>query len=185
MTMSTTAKSDDIAESVDDVKDADTAAVLESEESGVGELDAEEAFEDEGERSGSGVVAGAGAVVAAGLGVASLTGTWIGDLMSTRQTVIGQINSQSGTTAEQLSAIYGTPWHTVALFNGLFALVAVLVAVGVLLRPVFATDARPAAVWVRATAVAGLVLGVLGLLIAGVMWFDVFTDLPKIPTATQ
>ncbi|MFE2432276.1 hypothetical protein ACFXJ5_36845 [Streptomyces sp. NPDC059373] len=127
----------------------------------------------------SGVLAGAGAVIGAGLGLSSLTGTWLGTLMSDRQQLIGQINSSSAATATQIAQIYGSPWHTVALFNGLFGLVAILVAGAVLLT------AKSAAPWTRAVAWGGLALGVLGLLIAGVMWFDVFTDLPAVPaTAT-
>jgi hypothetical protein len=127
----------------------------------------------------TGVLAGAGAVIGAGLGLSSLTGTWLGTLMSDRQQLIGQINSSSAATASQIAQIYGSPWHTVALFNGLFGLVAIIVAGVVLLT------AKSAAPWTRAVAWGGLALGVLGLFIAGVMWFDVFTDLPAVPaTAT-
>jgi len=121
------------------------------------------------------MLTGATAVVAAGLGLASLTGTWIGTVMSDREQLIGQIASQSGTPAKQIAAVYGTPWHTVALSNGLFAVVAVIIAAVALLL-------RPCAPWAKAVAWGGLVLGVIGLLIAGAMWFDVFTSLPVVPT---
>lgn len=126
----------------------------------------------------TGVLAGAGAVIGAGLGLSSLTGTWIGTLMSDRQQLIGQINSSSAATAKQIAQIYGSPWHTVALFNGLFGLAAIIVAGVVLLT------AKSAAPWTRAVAWGGLALGVLGLFIAGVMWFDVFTDLPQVAATT-
>jgi hypothetical protein len=126
----------------------------------------------------TGVLAGAGAVIGAGLGLSSLTGTWIGTLMSDRQQLIGQINSSSAATATQIAQIYGSPWHTVALFNGLFGLAAIIVAGVVLLT------AKSAAPWTRAVAWGGLALGVLGLFIAGVMWFDVFTDLPQVAATT-
>lgn len=55
--------------------------------------------------------------------------------------------------------------------NGVFALIALLVAVLVLVLP-----GRPA--WVRAVAVAGAVLGGLGLLLSVGTYFDLFLSLP-------
>ncbi|GAU65597.1 putative hypothetical protein [Streptomyces sp. NBRC 110611] len=124
-------------------------------------------------RSGAGIFGGAGAVVAAGLGLASVTGTYVGRLMGERQTLMGQIKLQSGQATDQIAAMYGTPWHTTALVNGVFALLAVLVAVVVL--------AWPRAAWVRAVAWGGLALGVLGLLVSAGMYFDLFANLPTIP----
>lgn len=129
----------------------------------------------------SGVAAGAAAVVGAALGFASLTGTWLADLVSARRELTGQLESADGTAAEQISAAYGTPWHTIALFNGLTAVVALIVSAAVLVRPAFGDGALRPVVWVRAVAVAGLVLGALGLVIAAVMRFDVFADLPTVP----
>ena len=122
-------------------------------------------------------------VVGAGLGLASLTGTWLSDLMSSRQELIGQIHGQAATPAEQVAAIYGTPWHTTALFNGFFALAAILVAGGALVVPTLSKDGGESPTWVRAVAVGGLVLGTIGLVIAALMWFDVFTELPAVPAA--
>ncbi|MDX6329784.1 MAG: hypothetical protein QOI83_2167 [Streptomycetaceae bacterium] len=123
------------------------------------------------------MLTGAAAVVAAALGLSSLTGTWVGTLMSDREQLIGQIASQSGSSAKQIADIYGTPWHTVALFNGMFALAAIIVAGVTLLL-------RPSAPWAKAVAWGALALGVLGLLIAGVMYFDVFTHLPVVTTTS-
>ncbi|MFJ9416407.1 hypothetical protein ACIRPT_19790 [Streptomyces sp. NPDC101227] len=125
-------------------------------------------------RTAPGIAAGAGAVVAAGLGLASVTGTWLGTLMAERQTVVGQINLQAHRTTDQIAAVYGTPWHTTALVNGVFALLAVIVAAVVL--------TRPRATWVRAVAWGGLALGVLGLFIAAGMYLDLFASMPSIPT---
>lgn len=125
------------------------------------------------------VLAGAAAVIAAGLGLSSLTGTWIADLMAERQNIIAQAAGTATTTNQQIAMLYGTPWHTTALFNGLFAFAAILVGGIVLLT------ARTSAPWVRALAWGALALGVIGLFIAGVMWFDVFTDIPHVAeTAT-
>ncbi|MEU2792898.1 hypothetical protein [Streptomyces sp. NPDC007100] len=119
------------------------------------------------------VAAGAGAVAAAGLGLASLSGTWMGTVLAERQTVLGQIKLQTGKAADQIGAVYGTPWHTHALVNGAFALLAVVVAALVLTRT------RPA--WVRAVAWGGLALGVVGLVVAAGMYFDLFASLPTLP----
>lgn len=127
---------------------------------------------------------GAAAVVGAGLGLASLTGTWLSDSMSDRQELIGQINSgQTAVPSEQIAAIYGSPAHTTALFNGFFALAAVIVTGAVLLLPAVRKRSEELSTWVRAMAFGGLTLGALGLVIAGVMWFDVFTELPAVPSA--
>ncbi|OPF71376.1 hypothetical protein VT50_0234525 [Streptomyces antioxidans] len=128
-----------------------------------------------------GIVPGAASVVAAGLGLASLSGTWLGTMLQERKQLAGQIKVQSGAAADQISAAYGTPWHTTALVNGLFALAAVVIAAVVLLR-----QRRPVtagAPWVTAVAWGAVALGVIGLLIAAAMGFDVFSDLPKIPTS--
>ncbi len=130
----------------------------------------------------SGVLAGAAAIVGLGLALASVTGTWLGTLIADREQLLGQIKSQSGSTADQVAAAFGTPLHTTALFNGMFALVAVLVAGAVLVGQQI-TLRPPAAPWVRAVAWGALALGVIGLVIAGTMWFDVFTSLPTIPSA--
>ncbi|MGH2603360.1 MAG: hypothetical protein ACRDJ9_28750 [Dehalococcoidia bacterium] len=173
-----TSPGEESGEAGDDV-DSRTGATAEDAEEGPGDEPAETAG-----RARSSVAVGAGAVVSVGLGLASLTGTWLSDVMSSRQELIGQINSgQSGSPSEQIAAIYGTPWHTTALFNGLFALAAMIVAGAALLLPAFSSTREASPVWVRAVALGGLVLGVLGLLIAAAMWFDVFTELPAVPGA--
>ncbi len=130
--------------------------------------------------SNVGVLPGAAALVGLGLALASVTGTWLGTLMEQREQLIGQISSSSAPAAKQLTDQFGTPWHTTALFNGLFGLVAVLVAIGVLISQSSAMK-PPAAVWIRAVTWAALVLGVIGLIIAGVMYLDIFTHLPSVP----
>ncbi|MFD7665785.1 hypothetical protein [Streptomyces sp. NPDC059788] len=119
------------------------------------------------------VASGAGAVVAAGLGLASLTGTWLGTVLAERQTLLGQIKLQTGKATDQIGTVYGAPWHTHALVNGLFALLAVVVAGLVLTRT------RPA--WVRAVAWGGLALGVVGIIVSAGMYFDLFASLPTLP----
>lgn len=120
----------------------------------------------------TGIGGAAAAVVSAALGAVALTGTWTGKVVSERETLLGQIKtSGSGTPAQQISEIYGDAWHSTALVNGVFALIALLVAVLVLVLP-----GRPA--WVRSVAVAGAVLGGLGLLLSVGTYFDLFLSLP-------
>ncbi|QHC25329.1 hypothetical protein [Streptomyces sp. GS7] len=142
----------------------------------IADADADTADTDEEPAPGpaaTGVAAGAGAVVAAGLGLASLTGTWLGTLMAERQTLLGQIKLQSGKATDQIATVYGAPWHTTALVNGVFAVLAMLVAAVVL------TGRR--STWVRAVAWGALALGVLGLLISAGMYLDLFASMPTIP----
>lgn len=129
----------------------------------------------------TGIGAGAAAVVSAALGLASLTGTWTGKVLSERETLLGQIKTaQGGTASAQIHEIYGDSWHTTAAVNGGFALLALLVGAFVLARPAFGTpNARPTPVWVRAVALGGLVLGALGLLLSVGMYFDLFATLPS------
>lgn len=127
-----------------------------------------------------GVGAGAAAVVSAALGVVALTGAWTGRVAAERETLIGQIQtSGGGSAAQQISEIYGDAWHTTALVNGVFAVLALLVGVFVLVRPAFGVPSgRPQPTWVRAVALAGVALGVLGMLISAGMYFDLFVSLP-------
>ncbi|MEW1611039.1 MULTISPECIES: hypothetical protein [unclassified Streptomyces] len=127
-----------------------------------------------------GVGAGATAVVSAALGVVALTGAWSGRVAAERETLMGQIQtSGGGSAAQQISEIYADAWHTTALVNGLFAVLALLVGVFVLVRPAFGAPAvRPQPGWVRAVALAGVALGTLGVLISVGMYFDLFLSLP-------
>lgn len=127
-----------------------------------------------------GVGAGAAAVVSAALGVVALTGAWTGRVAAERETLIGQIQTAGGSdAAQQISEIYGDAWHTTALVNGVFAVLALLVGVFVLVRPAFgAPSEKPQPTWIRAVALAGVALGALGVLISVGMYFDLFAALP-------
>jgi hypothetical protein len=158
----------------------ETAAATDDADEGAGDEPAETA-----RGSLSSLAAGAAAVVGAGLGLASLTGTWLSDVMSSRQELIGQINAQTATPEEQVATIFGSPWHTTALFNGFFALAAIIVTGAALFIPAFSKNREESPTWVRAVAFGGLALGTIGLVIAAVMWFDVFTELPAVPEAQE
>ncbi|MEU4506415.1 hypothetical protein [Streptomyces sp. NPDC024089] len=143
-------------------------------------------LDDDSAKEPSGLGAAAAAVVAAGLGVVALTGSWTGKVAAERETLIGQIKtSGGGTAAQQISEIYGDAWHSTALVNGLFALLALLVGIFALVRPAFGVpSAQPQPGWVRAVATAGIALGVLGLLVSVGMYFDLIVALPT-ATAAQ
>lgn len=130
-----------------------------------------------------GFLAGAAAVLSAGIGVSSLTGTSLSEMLRSRQEVIGQIEAGSGGGGgDQVQALYGTPWHTTAVVNGIFALIAVLIGGALLAVHAKRADTRP---WVKAVALGGIVLGALGLLVAGGMYFDLFGAQPELPAMPQ
>ncbi|MFE4648566.1 hypothetical protein [Streptomyces sp. NPDC056707] len=141
--------------------------------------------DDDSDRAPSGLGAAAAAVVAAGLGVVGLTGAWTGRVVAERETLLGQMKTASGgSVAQQISEIYGDAWHSTALVNGLFALLALLVGVFALVRPAFGAPAKdPQPGWVRAVATAGIALGVLGVLISVGMYFDLIVALPAASAA--
>ncbi|WP_411123308.1 hypothetical protein [Streptomyces sp. x-19] len=155
-----------------DAAEAGSGAAEDDQEE-AGDETADETAADPAGAPATGAAAGAGAVVAAGLGLASVTGTWLSTLLAERQTLLGQIKLQSGKATDQIAAVYGAPWHTTALVNGVFAVLAMLVAAVVL------TGRRPA--WVRAVAWGGLVLGLLGLVISAGMYLDLFASMPSLP----
>ncbi|MFB7452922.1 hypothetical protein [Streptomyces sp. NPDC056194] len=182
-----TSKTDEVAagtsaEAAGTTRDAETAADAGAVEDTAAELldepgdelDDDEPGDDEEAPSpeAGGIGAAAAAVVSAALSAVALTGTWTGKVVAERETLIGQIKtSAGGTPAQQINEIYGDAWHSTALVNGVFALLAVIVGVLVLTLP-----RRP--VRVRAVAVAGAVLGGLGLLLSVGTYFDLFLSLP-------
>ncbi|MFF7362704.1 hypothetical protein [Streptomyces sp. NPDC008125] len=146
--------------------------------------DLDESPEDEDlddDAASRGIGAGAGAVVSTALGVVGLVGGWTGKVASERETLIGQIKtSNGGTAAQQISEIYGDSWHTTALVNGIFAILAVLVGVFVLVRPAFGKpSAHPQPSWIRSVALGGVVLGAIGLVLSIAMFFDLIVGLPS------
>ncbi|MEV6836521.1 hypothetical protein AB0N17_18725 [Streptomyces sp. NPDC051133] len=132
------------------------------------------------EKTPSGVGQGAGAVVSAALGFVSLSGGWIGTVAGAREQLVGQLRTSSTAgVATQIKAVYGNAWHTTALWAGLFALAALLTGVVVLARPAFGTPGRPQAPWIKSVAWAGVVLGVVGLLLAVLKYSDALLALPS------
>lgn len=130
-------------------------------------------------RTSDGAVLGAGALVSAALGFASITGTSLSEMLRAREELLGQIAAVTGGGgADQIETLYGGPWHTAALVNGVFAVVAALL--GAVLA--FGPARKPTApAWGRALALGGFVLGVVGLLVSGGMYLDLFAAAPQLP----
>ncbi|WP_314218991.1 hypothetical protein [Streptomyces zaehneri] len=129
----------------------------------------------------SGVGQGAGAVVSAALGLVSLTGGWIGTIAAQKESLLSQMqnSSQTSSVATLLKEGYGDVWKVQALYSGIFALVALLVGVFVLVRPAFGAPGKPQAAWIKSVSWAGVSLGVIGLLIAVLKYTDVLVSLPS------
>lgn len=130
--------------------------------------------------SGGGLLGGI-AVVGAGLGVSSLIGNPLSDMLRSREEIKGQIEAgMGGGGADQIEAFYGAPWHTAAMVNGIVALVGLVVGALVLILHSRRSDSRP---WITALAVGSVVFGLLGFLVAGGMYLDLFAAPPELPTA--
>jgi hypothetical protein len=130
-------------------------------------------------RSTAMMAAGAAAVVSTGLGVVSLTGTALGDMLRSRQEIIGQIESTLGGGGDQVDAFYGTPWHTAAIVNWGFAMISLILGIIALALLLRRADA-PA--WAKALALGGLVLGAAGVFVSAGMYFDIFGGQPQLPS---
>jgi drug/metabolite transporter (DMT)-like permease len=134
---------------------------------------------DEG-RTGSGIAGGAAAIVAAGLALVSMSGSWLGDVLGQRQTLIGQINTANSAADAIIKQRYTEPWHKTALVGIWFAVAAMLVAAGTLFVTEFFAK-RETPTWVRALTWGALALGVLGLGVSVAWYFDVFTGTISVP----
>ncbi|MFD7996610.1 hypothetical protein [Streptomyces mexicanus] len=142
--------------------------------------DAEAGDAEGGKPAASGVGQGAGAVVSAALGLISLSGSWVGTVAAAREQLIGQLRtSTSASVATQLKEVYGDSWHTTAVCGGLFALLALVVGVAVLARPAFGSPGRAQAAWIKSVSWAGVILGVIGLLLAVLKFSDALLALPS------
>ncbi|MFF1697005.1 hypothetical protein ACFVXC_25915 [Streptomyces sp. NPDC058257] len=127
-----------------------------------------------------GVFQGAAAVVSAALGVIGLSGGWLGTVAAARSNIVGQLETkQSASVADQIQALYGDSWQVTALIAGSFALVALVVGFVVLVRPAFGAPDQVQAPWIKSVAWAGVVLGVIGLLLAIAKYSDLIYGLPS------
>lgn len=163
------------------VVDPDAQTAERSEDAAAGPEDTTaEAHADPAETP-SGTGQGAAAVVSAALGLVSLTGGWPGTVAAARETLVGQLRTAAdASVATQIKEVYGDAWDTTALWGGLFALVALITGVVVLVRPAFGAPGRIAqAPWIKSVAWAGVSLGAIGLLLAVLTYTGVLLGLPS------
>lgn len=161
----------------DNSGDEEPAAAPETESTGHSSTEPSAAATASTGGSGRDIAQGAGAVIGAALGITSLTGTSLADMLRARAEIEGQIQSSIGGGGDPVESIYTTPWHHVALVNGVFAIAAIVVTLVVLLLGRVGHST-----WSRAVAVAGVILGLIGLLLAGGMYADLFGAPPQVPT---
>ncbi len=148
------------------------------------EPDAEDAAETvPAPRKAAGVGQGAAAVVSAALGVIGLSGGWLGTVAAARSNIVGQLETaRSANVADQIQALYGDSWKITALIAGIFALTALVTGFVVLVRPAFGTPGQEQAPWIKSVAWAGVVLGVIGLILAVAKYTDLLLGLPSAPS---
>ncbi|MET9789232.1 hypothetical protein [Streptomyces canus] len=167
---------------------AKTDAVTEAEDTSAEDTAADEIDDEDDlpeaarEEGPTGVGQGAGAVVSAALGLVSLTGSWVGTVASARQSLVGQLHAQTATSSDVTKLLdegYGDAWKATAFWGGVFALIALVVGVGVLARPAFGAPGKPQATWIKSVAWGGVALGVVGLLLAVLKYTDLLLDLPS------
>ncbi|MFH8295190.1 hypothetical protein [Streptomyces sp. NPDC018059] len=159
------AGSTDGAGDADDVEDAEDVVVLAA------------------PAKSAGVGQGAAAVVSAALGVIGLSGGWVGTVAAARSNIVGQLETaQSASVAKQIQVLYGDSWKITALIAGIFALSALVTGFVVLVRPAFGAPGQEQAPWIKSVAWAGVVLGVIGLILAVAKYSDLLLGLPSAPS---
>jgi len=173
MTSQTKTSADTTDETSESLEEAETT----TDDTADGETDAVPAADTKTKSPGSGVLGGAVAIISSAVGLASITGTSIGDKLQARQEIIGQLQAGSG-GGDQIELAYGAPWDAVAVVNAVFGAIAVILGGLVLAAYAGKSDSRS---WVKVVALAGALLGVLGLGIAGAMYLDLFGSQPTMP----
>ncbi|MFF8654474.1 hypothetical protein [Streptomyces huasconensis] len=131
----------------------------------------------------AGVGQGAAAVVSAALGVIGLSGGWLGTVAAARSNIMGQLETaRSASVGRQIQSLYGDSWKVTALIAGIFALTALVTGFVVLVRPAFGAPGQEQAPWIKSVAWAGVVLGVIGLILAVLKYSDLLLGLPSTPS---
>jgi len=124
---------------------------------------------------GSGAVAGAFGLTALVFGIVSLGGNWLGAVFGNRSQYFSELHAKTATTQTQSTQIsldaFHSNWHAQAALGGIFALAALLIGAFVLLSPSLLLSGKSPA-WARATALAAIIVGAIGLLLAILVWFN-------------
>jgi hypothetical protein len=148
-------------------------------------LELDDDGDDDSEES-TGLLAGAFGFTALALGFLSLSGSWLSSVYNSRASAHSQIFAKTATTQTQENQIglnaLTSGWHAQAAIGGIFALAALLVGVGVLASPSLLLSGKAPA-WARAAGIAGIVLGVIGLLLAILTWYGVLAGGISAPPA--
>ncbi|MEU6804143.1 hypothetical protein [Streptomyces neyagawaensis] len=163
-------------------RDADRDSTGETEETGqAGDSGAaDEKLVPVAAKAQPGVGQGAAGIVAVVLGLVSLTGSWVGTVAQARNQMFGQLETaQNADVATMLQQYYGDSWNANALVSGIFALIAMLVGVAVLVRPAFGDPDQVQAPWIKSAAWAGVSVGVIGLVLAALKYSDILLGLPN------
>jgi hypothetical protein len=140
--------------------------------------------EDDEEEAGSGLVSGGFGLAALGLAFVSITGSWFGTSFTAYKSIKTQLQytSTQETGAQQLASVVDG-WRDTAVFGGIFALAALLSGAGVLAAPNLLLSGKTPG-WARGAALAGVILGLVGLLLALLTYFHVIPgNLTYPPTA--
>jgi hypothetical protein len=128
--------------------------------------------DDDGEEpTGSGFVSGAFGLTSLVLAIVSLTGGWLGTVYGARAEYVAELNTKTQSTQASLDAFHSS-WHGQAALGGIFAIAALLFGAGVLASPALLLSGKTPG-WARATALGGLILGAIGLLLAILAWFNI------------
>ncbi|HEU5429332.1 MAG TPA: hypothetical protein VFU74_20805 [Actinocrinis sp.] len=120
---------------------------------------------------GSGFVSGAFGLTSLVLAIVSLTGGWLGTVYGARAEYVAELKTKTQSTQASLDAFHSS-WHGQAALGGIFALAALLFGAGVLASPALLLSGKTPG-WARATALGGLILGAIGLLLAILAWFNI------------
>jgi hypothetical protein len=141
--------------------------------------------DEEGEEEGSGLLSGAFGFTALALGFLSLSGSWLGSVYNSRAETSSQLFAKAATTQTQENQIgvnaLASGWHAQAVIGGIFGLAALLVGAGVLLAPNLLLSGKAPA-WARAAGIAGIVLAIVGLILAVLTWYGVLAPGLTAPT---
>jgi hypothetical protein len=131
--------------------------------------------------SAAGFVLGALGFVSAGLGLVSLTGMTLSGMLRRRANIEAQIQSSlSGSGGNPIQAAYNAPWQDTAVVNGVTGIVAAVLGAVVLIIAAPRIETRR---WQQPVALAGVILGVIGIVIAIGMYTGAFAPAPQIPSA--
>jgi len=134
------------------------------------------------EAAASGFVSGGFGLTSLVLAIASLSGGWLGNVYGTRAEYIVELNTKTQSTQASLNAFHSN-WHGQAAVGGIFALAALLVGAGVLASPSLLLSGRTPA-WARAAALGGVIIALIGLLLAILAWFNVLAPGLTAPATT-